>query len=255
VLLATAFGAMRTPGPAIPQWEVAGAATPITPGQILRTGEARITLSSGEFGRVDVAPGSELRIGPAPGYFRLHRGAIHAFIWAPPRRFVVDTPAARTIDLGCQYVLSVDSSGAGWLRVETGWVAFESAGRESFIPAGAECRTHPRSGPGTPFYSDAPESLRQALLRYDAGASGDALAQILAAARPRDAITLWHLLAHSPAGVRGAIFDRFTGLVALPPAVNRSRVLAGDRAAIDLCWDALNLENTGWWRGWKRPWR
>jgi hypothetical protein len=29
------------------------------------------------------------------------------FDWATPRQFVVDTPAARAIDLGCQYTVTV----------------------------------------------------------------------------------------------------------------------------------------------------
>jgi hypothetical protein len=30
---------------------------------------------------------------------------------------------------------------------------------------------------------------------------------------------------------------------------------AGDAATLDLCWNALGLENTEWWRGWKRAWK
>jgi hypothetical protein len=50
------------------------------------------------------------------------------------------------------------------------------------------------------------------------------------------------------------VFDRFAELVALPRGVRREDVLRRDPRAIDLCWDALNLENTQWWRGWERRW-
>jgi hypothetical protein len=53
---------------------------------------------------------------------------------------------------------------------------------------------------------------------------------------------------------RGAVFDRFAQLVTLPPEVARAAVLQRDAHALDLCWDALKLENTEWWRGWERRW-
>ena len=74
-------------------------------------------------------------------------------------RFVVDTPAAKTVDLGCRYTLSVAKDGSGFLVVELGWVAFEWNKVESFIPRGAACATRVGHGPGTPYFLDAPEAL------------------------------------------------------------------------------------------------
>jgi hypothetical protein len=42
--------------------------------------------------------------------------------------------------------------------------------------------------------------------------------------------------------------------VTLPPEVTRAAVLRRDSHSLDLCWDALKLENTEWWRGWERRW-
>ena len=91
----------------------------------------------------------------------LDRGQIRALIWAPPRRFFVNTPAATAIDLGCAYRLQVDDRGWGKVRVESGWVAFEYNGRESFIPKDAMCATRPGFGPGTPCYEDVPGRVRR----------------------------------------------------------------------------------------------
>ena len=49
--------------------------------------------------------------------------------------------------------------------------------------------------------------------------------------------------------------DRFAAFVALPAEVTREGVLAKDRRMLDLCWNALNLENAEWWREWKRAWQ
>ncbi len=221
-------------------------------GQVLRTGDSRITLDSEAVGRVELGPGSELRAATSR-QLELRRGRLHAFIWAPPWEFVVETASARAVDLGCQYTLDVDKAGNGLLRVETGWVAFQSHGRESFIPAGAECPTRQRQGPGIPFYEDAPEAFTSALASYETG-DNTALPRVLAAAKPRDALTLWHLLARVPAAARGDVFDRFAQLVDVPRDL-RAGAVRGDAKTLDLCWNALGLEDTGWWRGWERPWR
>jgi hypothetical protein len=178
---------------------------------------------------------------------------LHAFIWAPAREFVVDTPSAQAVDLGCEYTLNVDNQGDGQLKVSLGWVAFAVNHHESFIPAGAQCRTTKRGGPGLPFYDDAPATLRTAVAAFDRG-DHTLLHPMLAAARDHDALTLWHLLTRVTGEERAAAFDRFAQLVQLPREVSREGVLRGDAKMIDLCWNALGLENTGWWRGWERRW-
>jgi hypothetical protein len=77
---------------------------------------------------------------------------------------------------------------------------------------------------------------------------------VLEGARPRDGLTLWHLLTRGPEADRARVFHRFAVLVELPPEVTPDGVLRQEPPQIDLCWNALNLENTAWWRGWKRNW-
>ena len=132
---------------------------------------------SGEIGRVDVDPNTRLQLVEARGRehrMALEKGTIHAQIWAPPKFFVVDTPSAVATDLGCAYTLKVDASGAGLVRVTSGWVGFEFKGRESFIPQEAVCATRPGVGPGTPYYEDAPSGYAAALTILDFGPPGDA---------------------------------------------------------------------------------
>jgi hypothetical protein len=232
-------------------WRVAGAQ--VRQGEVLRTGNGALTLEAEAVGRVDVAPESVVRA-TSGKTLQLEHGQLHAFIWAPPREFVVDTPSARAVDLGCEYTLHVDPSGDGIVKVSMGWVAFAVHGRESFIPAGAQCRTRKRGGPGIPYYEDTPEAVRAGVDAFDSG-DRSALGSILAGARERDGVTLWHLLTRVPEADRGVVFDRLAELVPMLPGLTREGVLRGDPQMIDRCWDALGLENTGWWRGWERTWR
>jgi hypothetical protein len=250
IAAAAALLLMVTPAAQNSSWQMAGAN--LRQGQILRTGNTTVRLDAEEIGRVDLAANSVLR---ATGGKRLalQRGELHAFIWAPAREFVVETPSARAVDLGCEYTLNVDDKGDGILRVSMGWVAFQVGDSEAFIPAGATCVTRKRGGPGIPYFEDAPEALRREVERFERGDAAS-LDGLLAAARPRDGLTLWHLMTRVPEQNRAAVFDRFRDLVQLPPAISRDAVLRRDPQAIDQCWNALDLENTGWWRGWERKW-
>lgn len=227
-------------------------------GQLIVTGKASAAKLESDFvGEVELAPESRLQVLTSTREqqrLALQRGTMHAFIWAAPREFVVDTPGATTVDLGCAYTLHVASDGTGLLTVQTGWVAFQWRDVESFIPAGAACATKPGRGPGTPHFADAPQMLQLDLVRFDANGDSSALLNVLAAARPRDALTLWHLLGRTRGVERGEVFDRFSALVKLPPEVTRERILAGDAGAMDAAWNALGFGNTDWWRGWKRRW-
>lgn len=235
-------------------WETGGRR--LVQGETLATNDNRLRITADDVGRVEIEPRSVVRIVESSGerqQLELRRGTLHALIWAPPTLFQVETPSSRAIDLGCQYTLTVDERGKGLLHVETGWVAFQSGKLESFIPAGASCRTQPVRGPGIPFFDDAPQVLRDALAEWESTANVAALEQVILEARPGDGLTLWHLLPRVPANSRAAVYDRLAVVAGLPET-NREAALRLDGRALDAAWDALKLEDTGWWREWKRKW-
>jgi hypothetical protein len=225
-------------------------------GQTLETdSSSSATLDVADIGELKVDPNTRLKMSESKtGAHRisLERGMIHAVIWAPPRNFVVDTPSAKTIDLGCKYTLQVGDDGSGFVRVESGWVAFESHGRESFIPRGAMCSTSRRDGPGVPFYLDAPEGLRDALHRYEGSASVEDLNTVLQQARRKDAMTVWHLLPRVNEGSRGQVYDVLAGLVPPPDGVTREGVMKLAPKELDQWWNSLGLDNAKWWRKMER---
>lgn len=193
---------------------------------------SRAKLSLGGIAEVGVSPGSRLRLvrsATTEQRLALDRGRISASISAPPRLFSVETPSALAVDLGCSYTLEVDPSGAGILRVETGWVSFERRARESIVPAGAACAMRAQRGPGTPYYEDASPVLTTALERFDfGGAAAEDLTAVLAAARRRDGLTLWHLLLRAEGPDRERVYERLASLVPPPREVSRAGVLSGD---------------------------
>ncbi len=229
----------------------------IRAGQVIETGSGAATMESELVGEVTIDPDSRLRFLSSDTYHHrmaLDHGTIHALIWAPPTNFVVDTAAAKTVDLGCKYTLFVGGDGDGFLTVEMGWVAFQWNRIESFIPEGAACTTRLGHGPDTPYFRDAPRVFTKALAEFDHDGDRQALNALLEVARPRDALTLWHLLERTQSGERARVFTRFAELVDLPSNATRKGVLSGDRPSMDAAWDALKLGDTSWWREWKRDW-
>lgn len=243
-----------------PAWQVAAVhGTPslnrLAKGESISTdAQSQARLNLNDVGEVEVEPNtrlSVLAIRPEEQRLALERGTIHALIWAPPGRFIVNTPSAQTVDLGCQYSLNVDANGVGLVEVSVGWVAFENDGRESFIPAGAACVTRPGKGPGIPYYQDASPELIDAVHRFDVDADQPAIGTILAKARARDAISLWHLLRRVPPDDRGRVYDCLAQFITVPGGVTRAGVLAADPQMIDSLWNTLDLGATSWWRMWK----
>jgi hypothetical protein len=232
-------------------------------GQILETDDqSRASLQADGIGQIEIEPSTRLRLlnmGKGLKRIALDRGTIQAFIWAPPGQFVVDTPSAVTVDLGCAYTLQVDDSGSGIVRTSLGWVGFKLNGHESFIPAGAACATRPKVGPGTPYFEDAPAEFRAALARFDFEDNtpqqrAEDLAIVLARSRGRDALTLWHLLARVDEGQRMLVYDRLRQLAPPPAGVTKEGILRLDQPTLDLWWNALGFDDISVWRHWEHSW-
>jgi hypothetical protein len=238
-------------------------ATKLHVGQTLVTNStSRASLSDTDLGEITIDPNSRVRLLQTDDNHKriqLDVGTIHAAIWAPPGQFVVDTPSAVAVDLGCAYTLQVAPDGSGTIRTTLGWVGFHLKGRDSFIPAGAMCLTRPKIGPGTPYFEDSSESFREALRLFDlSDQSTDSrpvtpnLDTVLSEARPRDGLTLWHLLARTTGAERARVYARFAALVPPPPGATRDGILALDPQMLDLYWNALNLGDISIWRYWEQ---
>jgi hypothetical protein len=236
----------------------------LTAGRWLETNStARALVEIENVGRIEVQPSSRLAlIRSRAGDHRLHlaRGTVQAVIVSPPGHFSMGTPSATAVDLGCVYTMTVGDDDIGLVQVLAGWVGFEWRGRESFIPAGASCVTRPRLGPGTPYYEDTSPAFRAALMTLDLGGSppadrAAAIDRVIAESRPRDVLTLWHLLSRVQGADRDRVFDRLSGFVPPPPGVTRDAVRNGNTDALDAWWNALDLGTTAWWRTWTQQWR
>src|SRR6267142_1538232 len=194
----------RSHVPEGPSWEVAGIpGTPrLRPGEVLQTGsssEAQVKIAN--IGQLTIDPNTTIRLLVTKSdqhRIALDRGKVEATTWAPPRLFIVETPSATAVDLGCKYTLEVQEDGSSLLHVTLGLVALERDARETIVPAGAFCRTRAGNGPGTPYFEDSSSLFQSALEKVDSLSEGPErnaqLEMVIRESRVRDGLSLWHLL-------------------------------------------------------------
>jgi predicted anti-sigma-YlaC factor YlaD len=234
---------VRSHIPAGPSWEVKGLAgtSRLRPGDVLQTNtssEAQVNIAN--IGQLTVGPNTRIRLLVTKSNehrIALDRGIVEAQTWAPPRLFVVDTPSASAIDLGCKYSLQVQEDGSSLLHVTLGLVALERDGYETIVPAGAFCRTRKGVGPETPYFEDSSTEFQTALQRVDSLRDSpertQQLAVVLREAHIRDALSLWHLLPHVDAHSRELIYDRLAELLPPPKEITREGITALDPKMLD----------------------
>lgn len=222
----------------------------IAAGEWIETGgSSNITLQIDGLGRVDAGPNTRLsllRTTRDHEEARLDRGTIHAEVIAPPYVFLVHTPAAYALDMGCAYTLSVNPDGSGILEVTEGWIQFQHGWTQSMVPAGADAEMRSGYGPGAPYFADASQKFRDALqiVNFDIDhpqARSDALTVVLAEARKRDAFTVLNLLHRVAPEDRGRVYDRLAELLPLPSTVTRQNAIEGNWNAFSPVWDELGL--------------
>ncbi len=234
---------------------VAGDGKRFEAGDSLQSGNTRgLTLRIGDIGTVELDSSTSValvRSGPLAHRLRLHRGRIRARTDAPPRLFAVETPLGVSTDLGCIFEMIVEPGGES-IRVEQGLVAVDRGGITSLVPAGFTAELRPDLPAGVPVAVDGPEALREGI-RGLATATARAeraslLDETLAAARPADLPTLWHLLARAPAGERARVHQRMAALRTPPAGIQERDVREGTDRLLDRWAGELGLADPRWWR-------
>lgn len=182
-------------------------------GEVVQTNRFATRINAPSIGTVEVAPHTTLQLVQSSRdhyLLDLRHGSIHAKTTSPPGVFVVNTPKASAIDLGCEYTLSVEPSGVGALHVASGWVELQYGFIQSLVPANAHANIDADGNLSAPVFDDAPFT------------AADSLDTILRTARKKDALTLVNLFSRAANGEqRVRIYDRLNALVPAPPSVSR----------------------------------
>jgi hypothetical protein len=161
-------------------------------------------------------------------------------------RVFVRTPSSTIQAVAGEMSLVVDSTGTALLRVRSGRAEMGGDSWRSRLGAGTACLSRTESGVGTPYYEDATDAFRDALVAIDTAPVGGlvrrlAVDVLLHDARPRDSLTLWHLLERFEPALRGFVYDRVAELHPPPAGVTRAGIVAGDVAMLTAWGRALGV--------------
>jgi hypothetical protein len=199
-------------------------------------------------GEIEIQPGSELSLVESRAHrqrFVMRYGSIHARISAPPGLFVVDTPAARAIDLGCEYTLRVESDGRGELAVSAGWVQLQHSWLQALVPAGNLAKIAADGTLSPPYFQDSTPAFQEAVVKFtlerplDAEARRVALETILREARKRDSFTLLNLFTRANAEERVRVFDRLNQFVPAPAGITQETARNWQMSSTDPWWPVV----------------
>lgn len=208
----------------------------------------------GRIGTMRVGGGTSIELRATSGRrhrLRMTAGDIYVRVWAPPGSVVVETPAGEVIDMGCEFVLTVNGDTTS-VRVLSGWVQLENADDEVQIPAGASSLMSTAGPPGAPVYDDATAPFREAIRSFERDGGDAALAEALRLARVRDVYTLLRVADKHPR-VAEVILRRASQLSPPPEDVTIGRILRGDRETLWRWAGSLPLPppKSKWWLNWR----
>jgi len=188
----------------------------------LDTGANQAKLTIANIGSAELGKQTRVRLDRTDAQrhqLALDRGHLHAKVNAPPRLFAVTTKHTDVVDLGCEYTLDIDDSGAGSVCVFSGLVELATkSGPTVVTPEGSCAAILAGQRPSLPYARDARPELVEAVRAYDRG-EPTAIEHLLAIAQDRDAITLIALAAihrSEPAG--RAVLERLMELSPPPDA-------------------------------------
>ena len=204
---------------------------------------SKARLIAGMAGEIDVDPGSRLQLLETKDTgcrIFLQSGKIDARIRAPAKHFLIITPSATAIDLGCSYTIEVDKKGSSILNVTDGKLIIKSGGSEEIITAGTICETRKNKSPGTPYSADASAEFKEALSNFDfGGRTEEELETVLEKSTEKEAVSLWYLLKNSkPERVR-LIYDRLFELVPPPLSVTYEGLLKKNEKMLKDWWEEM----------------
>src|SRR5688572_15864294 len=121
----------------------------------LETGAHEASLTIADIGTAQLGKQTRVRLDRSDKQrhqLALDRGHLHAKVIAPPRLFAVTTKHTEVVDLGCEYTIDIDDTGAGSICVLTGIVELGTkSGAVVVAPEGACAAIFAGQRPGLPI--------------------------------------------------------------------------------------------------------
>lgn len=171
---------------------------------------------------------------------RLERGSVKIKNVSEEPDFAIDLKNSSVIDRGGEFTVSVDEFEKAKISVNFGFTEINHNNESYFLNEKYVCDIMDGKNPGTPYCSDAPDTLIQEIKNFDYNNGGDnSIDNIISTARKSDMLTLLAIIPRASQIKRETLFQTITNHFPPPENVTRMDILKADKKMLQIWWEEI----------------
>ena len=171
---------------------------------------------------------------------KLEKGSVEIINVSEEPDFAIDLKNSSVIDRGGEFVVSVDEFENAKVLVNFGFTEINYKNESRFLSEKYVCDIMNGAKPGTPYSSDAPDTLIREIKEFDYNNGGDnSIDNIISAARKPDMLTLLAIIPHASQVKREILFQTITNHFPPPENVTRMDILKADKKMLHIWWEEI----------------
>jgi len=154
--------------------------------------------------------------------------------------FAIDLKNSSIIDRGGELTVSVDEYGNAKVSAKIGFTEINNNSENYFLSEKYVCDIMNGEKPGTPYRSDAPDTLIKEIKNFDYNNGGDnSIDNIISTARKSDMLTLLAIIPRASQTKRKILFQAITNHFPPPANVTRMDILNANKKMLHLWWEEI----------------
>lgn len=168
---------------------------------------------------------------------KLEKGSVKIKNITEEPDFAIDLKNSSVIDRGGEFTVSVDEHGNAKVAANFGFTEINHNSENYFLSEKYVCDIMNGKKPGTPYRSDAPDTLIQEIKNYDYKSGGEnSIRKIISASRKSDMLTLLAIIPNVSQLERETLFQKITNNFPPPANVTRMDILKADKEMLHIWW-------------------
>ena len=174
---------------------------------------------------------------------RLEKGLVKIKNISEEPDFAVDLKNSSVIDRGGEFTVSVDEFENAKILVNLGFTEIINNNGSYLLSEKYVCDIINGKRPGTPYRSDAPDTLIKEIKNFDYNNGDDnSIDNIIATAQKPDMLTLLAIIPRASQTIREKLFQTITNHFPPPENVTRMDILEADKKMLHIWWEEIRKQ-------------
>lgn len=154
--------------------------------------------------------------------------------------FGVDLKNSSVIDKGGEFTILVDEFGNAKISINLGFTEIINNNESYLLSEKYVCDIINGNKPGTPYRSDAPDTLIKEIKKFDYNNGGDnSINNIITTAQKPDMLTLLAIIPRASQTKRETLFQTIANHFPPPENVTRMDILKADKKMLHIWWEEI----------------